>query len=594
MKTRKSLLLLLPLLCLPSCSQTQGIVFSSNVAENVFTTLYDDAYFSLDNATYHSEIALPSYATAMSTICSDRDYSERDGFLLDLWKKEGFTSFYVSDSFKQKPNLDTIGYAFAHKTIALDDGPAHLLAITIRSGTYEGEWASNITLGFEGDAKGMADSASIVYQDLLSYVQAEDYKGKVKFWLSGYSRGGSVANILAGTLLDALEEGNFVNGVTSNCKDVYAYCFEPIACANTETHDVHNARYQGVKNVINFNDPMPHVIPAGWGFARFGEDLYYPDRLTDIRFSYGLRERLLAHYRYEEGGHRHTPYTVDEWKFFDVGPSVAAEENLPRDSLFPSIGRVARILCNNLASTLTRPMYAGIIEPGLRDLIAAFMGLNPAVNESLITPDMLLNVISSYVSVRNLLFELQQGEAGAFFMDMRIFLYEFFGANKENFDAVKDLCDSNYFLFYAIPAIFVTRKDLALQCFYRDNLTKLFQCHYTELNYSFTRSCDKRLYGQDACELNDGTYYLLHVEGAKDIVVEDERYGTLFSYQNGTMSGRIAAERLHDGSVDIYLPKNGIYSYRCRSTSLALSDVDASGVAHLLQEGLPQDGRIAD
>lgn len=587
-------MLLLPLLLLPSCGKTQGIVFSSNVGDNVFTTLYDDAYFALDNASYHCEIALPSYAAAMSTIRSDRDYSERDGFLLDLWKKEGFTSFYVSDSFKQKPNLDTIGYAFAHKEVTLEEGSVHLLAITIRSGTYEGEWASNITLGLEGDAKGMADSASIVYKDLLSYVQAQNYQGKVKFWFSGYSRGGSVANILAGTLLDALEEGSFVSSVTSNRTDVYAYCFEPIACVLTENHDVRNARYQGIKNVMNYNDPMPHVIPAGWGFARFGEDLYYPDRLTDIRFSYGVRERLLTHYRYEEGGHRHTPYTVDEWKFFDVGPSVAGTNNLPRDSHLPSIGRVARNLCNALSTTLNRTLYAAAVEPGLRDLIAALMGLNPDVNENLITPDMLLSIISSYVSVRNLLFELQQGEAGAFFMDMRLFFYEFFGANAKNFDAIKALCDNNFILFGAIPSIFLNRKDLALQCFYRDNLTKFFQCHYTELNYSFTRSCDKRLYGQDACELNDGTHYLLHVEGAEDIVIEDERYGRVFSFQNGTMSGALSAERLHDGSVDIFLPKNGIYSYRCRSTSLALSDVDASGVAHLLQENLPQDGRIAE
>ena len=561
----------------------------------MFYTLYDDGIFSLDNASFHSEIALPSYASAMATIRSDCDYDARSGFLLELWEKEGFSSFYVSDSFQQKPGLDTIGYAFAHKEIPSDDGSFHLLAITIRSGAYESEWASNLTTGTEGDAKGMSDSASTVYEDLLSYIQKQGYQGKTKFWLSGYSRGGSVANLLAGKILDALEEGSFPSKVTSGRKDIYAYCFEPIACALADHVDVHDARYQGVKNLLNFNDPMPHIIPARWGFGRFGEDLYYPDRLTDIRFEFGIRKSLLTRYRFEDGGHKYTPYTVDEWKFYDVGEATAKENNLPRASLFPSIGRFSRLVPQQLATTFTRVFYSGAIEPGLRALVAAFTGQNEEITGDIISPSALLNVISSYAFVRGLLFDLQQGDSAGFAYGLTFLLSEIFESSSSNYEALKKLCDDMFWLFLAIPMLFQNRQDLALQLFSRDNLTKFLQAHYTELNYSFTRSLDKRLYGEDACELNDGSYYLLHVDHAEEISLSEEHYGKIFSYANGAMESNVlSAEKLCDGSVDIYLPKNGIYSYQCQSASVSLSEVDGLGETHLLKENMSLSGRIGD
>ena len=594
MKTRKILLLLLPILCLPSCSNEQGIAFHSNVEDHVFQTLYDDGIFSLDNASFHSEIALPSYASAMATIRSDCNYDERAFFLIDLWKKEGFSSFYVSDSFTQKPGLDTIGYAFAHKEIAASDGKAHLFAIALRSGTYEGEWASNITLGEEGDAQGMSDSASTVYESFLSYLNQEGYKGKAKFWISGYSRGGSVANLVAGRLLDGLEEGPFPSAIASGKEDVYAYCFEPIACAYGEEKDVHGTRYQGVKNILNFNDPMPHIIPSRWGFCRYGEDLYYPDRFTDIRFEFGLRKTLLSRYRFEKGGHKYTPYTVDEWKFYDVGEADAKEANLPRASVFPSIGRFARLLSQELSSTLTRRTYTGIIEPGLRSLVATFSGLNEDITGEIISPSALLNVISSFPFVRTLLFELQQGRGG-FTYSLTFLLYEIFEPSTSNYEALKKLCDDNFWLFALIPSVFAKRRDLALQIFSRDNLTKFLQAHYTELNYSFTRSLDKRLYGDGACELNDGSYYLLHVTNAEGIVLKEDTYGEIFSFSDGAMESKaLAAERLCDGSIDVFLPKNGVYSYQCQSASVSLSEVDGLGETRLLKENMPLSGRIAD
>ena len=134
-----------------------------------------------------------------------------------------------------------------------------------------------------------------------------------------------------------------------------------------------------------------------------------------------------------------------------------------------------------------------------------------------------------------------------------------------------------------------------MQIFSRDNLTKFLQAHYTELNYSFTRSLDKRLYGDGACELNDGSYYLLHVANVEEIVLKEDTYGEVFSFSDGTMESKaLAAERLCDGSVDVFLPKNGVYSYQCQSASVSLSEVDGLGETRLLEENMPLSGRIAE
>ena len=190
---------------------------------------------------------------------------------------------------------------------------------------------------------------------------------------------------------------------------------------------------------------------------------------------------------------------------------------------------------------------------------------------------------------------MQQGKGGSFTYDLTFLLYEIFEPSASNYEALKKLCDDNFWLFVAIPSIFAKRRDLALQFFSRDNLTKFLQTHYTELNYSFTRSLDKRLYGEGACELNDGSYYLLHVANAEGIVLKEDTYGEVFSFSDGAMESKtLAAERLCDGSVDVFLPKNGVYSYQCQSASVSLSEVDGLGETHLLKENMPLSGRIAE
>ena len=60
------------------------------------------------------------------------------------------------------------------------------------------------------------------------------------------------------------------------------------------------------------------------------------------------------------------------------------------------------------------------------------------------------------------------------------------------------------------------------------------------------------------------------------------------------MSGDGNMGNISDPYIDIYLPKNGIYSYQCQSASVSLSEVDGLGETRLLQENMSLSGRIGD
>ena len=57
-------------------------------------------------------------------------------------------------------------------------------------------------------------------------------------------------------------------------------------------------------------------------------------------------------------------------------------------------------------------------------------------------------------------------------------------------------------------------------------------------------------------------------------------------------SDHLSAQQRYDGSIDIFLPKNGDYSYQIGSDSVSLSHVDSYGNETLVQESLAKTGRI--
>ena len=582
-----SFLLLIPILFTAvGCSPTDKISFRSD--DFVFDTYYSDSYFRLDNKEVHEEIALASHAMALSTFRGGKDYSNHSEYLKDLWKKEGFKNISINNDFFIKPNTDTIGFGMAEKTV--DDFT--LIAIAVRGGNYDGEWASNFTIGEVGNATGFDEASDKVVAGLDEYVGEYKITGHVKIWISGYSRAAITSNMTAGKLLNRLANNETKDqSYYYTADDIYAYCFEPPMGVAISLNDARDELYHGIHNFLNYNDLVPLVAPYEWGFVRYGTDHYYPDRLTDIYFDASEREKILSLYHFTNGAEKFAEYSVDKWKFFDIGEKKCAENNLPRNSIHPSQGRFLRTLIHEVATRgfETREIYYNSIQDGLRNLFAAIFGINPKIPE--IDFSSIVDIIFEYDIIKTLFLELENGDSAEFALDIQMLFLQIFGADDNSFDAIRTLYQSNINLFYLFADSFTVRKDILSQLLYRDNALGIAIGHMPEVSYTFLSSCDSRFYGDNKCKFNDGSYYTLHLDKPISFtLLEKNLKKAVFEFRDGEMiSDILSAEQYADGSIDIYLPKNGAYEYISNVSGISLTNVDPVAGESIIEKSFALD-----
>ncbi|MBO4404874.1 MAG: hypothetical protein J5780_06045 [Treponema sp.] len=157
-------------------------------------------------------------------------------------------------------------------------GDSTLVFVTIRGTPSEAhEWVSNINIS---DTYRTADEIhegffytsteihrALIYYLLIKKIDPEN----CRFLITGHSRGGSVANLLAETLCD---EDYFQKG------GIYVYTF---AAPNVSTTDkVSDDQYKFIWNIVNPEDLIPTVPPCrgGWQFKKFGNTLSFVSSWT--------------------------------------------------------------------------------------------------------------------------------------------------------------------------------------------------------------------------------------------------------------------------------------------------------------------------
>ena len=229
---------------------------------------YTDDYFKKPATKYNQSLATMSLCLALSTY-QDEDKEIYHENVKNLFGKCGFVIDGADNTFQQKnydikTGTDTIACSFANKKI----GDSTLVAVAVRSGGYGAEWASNLTLGLAGDHYGFDDASNKVYEYLADYVNSRNITGKVKFWITGFSRGGATANLLAAKLDNKIDSHP---KITYSKEDVYAYTFATPAGA-VKSNNPHSEKYNNIFNIINFHDLVPLVAPSqfGWSFDRYG------------------------------------------------------------------------------------------------------------------------------------------------------------------------------------------------------------------------------------------------------------------------------------------------------------------------------------
>ena len=229
--------------------------------------VYSDSYFLKDATEYDKDLSLLSFGASVIT----EDYLQVKKFF-ETEQFEDYTPF----GYDSEPTADSVGYTIAHKEI--DD--SELFAVTIRGFGYGMEWANNFLIGRTGDHEGFIARANDIYTGLQSYIS--DYIGNksIKLWITGYSRGGAIANALSSLILKNKD-------INVEQDDMFVYTFEAPASLNVENC----IAYPNVYNIKNSNDLIARIPPENYDLGLCGvEYQIYDENVSSIakEFDEGL------------------------------------------------------------------------------------------------------------------------------------------------------------------------------------------------------------------------------------------------------------------------------------------------------------------
>lgn len=168
-------------------------------------------------------------------------------------------------------NLGELGYA-GISCVAFDNADRDRIGVCIASrgdeiivvlrGTTGEEWFSNFDVGYGGEHRGFSKAADFAELRLSDYLFTHGIRVEPAFFITGYSRGGAVANILAKRLCDRY-------GIDR----VRAYT---LAAPHT-TISKRAPRYGSIFNLVRDEDFFTRVPLAGWGYTKYGRTISLSD-----------------------------------------------------------------------------------------------------------------------------------------------------------------------------------------------------------------------------------------------------------------------------------------------------------------------------
>lgn len=233
-----------------------------------FEIYFVDYPFCQPATAYDGNLAVMSLAMALSAnrarnLTDEPDESFDPSLHLERYLSDaGFTNIR-KDDYSKETSMYTISTAMGARTMEDDEGAFTLIAVGVCGGGYKNEWQSNMTPGEGPYHEGFLSAAELVIDRLAGYRLNNRIEGRVKLWISGFSRAAAVSNLVAGLLVQ--------NGTIAK-EDVYAYTFATPAAVL----DPPESGYENIFNILNPMDLVPQVMPSDWGFGRFGKDQYIP------------------------------------------------------------------------------------------------------------------------------------------------------------------------------------------------------------------------------------------------------------------------------------------------------------------------------
>lgn len=296
---------------------------------------------------FSKELALLSFDAARTT--GDKADAQRF-FTEDL----RFDTFHACEDYNSAPTANSIGYIFAHSKI----GEYDLIAIMMRGFDYGAEWAGNFRMGKKGNHAGFSSAAEKVYAGLLEYTQKNFPGTKLKFWISGYSRGGGVANVLSHLILSRSDFDILQ-------KNMFVYTFE----APQGLSEDNAIPYPNVFNIVNSADIVTYVAPTAYNLYRCGNDVDIYQ--SDVDRIMQEADRELSPF---------TPIRTEDTTWFFIANT---EQEFLTGLLTKLIDPLAEEY-SHYPSFATRETYADTIQDSLCYLLELFMNVSPEEREALV------------------------------------------------------------------------------------------------------------------------------------------------------------------------------------------------------------------
>lgn len=236
---------------------------------------YDDGWFSGDSYEYNHKLALLALNISMASFNS---FNKDD-------RSENIRAMLENCGFKTKSygygteGYDTAAVEMARKTVTKNGESCTVVIAAIRSGNYGMEWGGNMRIGSGENHLGFDIAKETVLNYINDYFTDEKISGRVKLLIPGYSRGGSIANLVGaelddGSYRDSLKRADNIKNISLAKNDIYVYTFEAPQCTKKSGAD--GKIYGNIINIMNPNDYVPKFVMKDWGFGRYGVEYYLP------------------------------------------------------------------------------------------------------------------------------------------------------------------------------------------------------------------------------------------------------------------------------------------------------------------------------
>ncbi|MCL1820777.1 MAG: hypothetical protein FWG36_08995, partial [Oscillospiraceae bacterium] len=264
---------------------------------NIAETFPIDEIVTASSTTYNPRIAL------LSAELSSAAYSRNE--IENALEEQGFernnikSHNYIYDIWQPEYELHNTAHTFAWKVI--DD--TLVVAVVIRgtdgnilSGS---DWGSNLTVTYDNIAhhhSGFNTAMMKVHDNLIKFLNAleSDVKNlNTKYLITGHSRGGAVANLLAFLLLDR--------------NNVFCYTFgSPDNALEHETASKWNPSglFNNIFNICNTEDYITYVpralgdlvTPNGYSWGKYGKTTWFTKEASKIPGYAGIAGHNIEHY----------------------------------------------------------------------------------------------------------------------------------------------------------------------------------------------------------------------------------------------------------------------------------------------------------